>query len=51
MLLIIVTHKLDFAGSDVARGLFVDQEWVVGERLAEAFFTDLGPGRAGESVG
>ncbi|MCY4354286.1 MAG: hypothetical protein OXC09_05805 [Truepera sp.] len=48
---IIVTHESDFPRSDVARGLFADREWLVGERLAGAFFTNLGPGRAGKSVG
>ena len=48
---IIVTRESDFSGSDVARGLLVDREWLVGERLAGAFCIDLGPGRAGESVG
>ena len=48
---IIVTHESDFPRSDVARGLLVDREWLVGERLAGAFCIDLSPGRAGESVG
>ena len=50
-MLTIVTHESDFAGSDVARGLLVDREWLVGERLAGAFCIDLSPGRAGKSVG
>ena len=48
---IVVTRESDFPRSDVARGLFADREWLVGERLAGAFCIDLGPGRAGKSVG
>ena len=50
-MLTVVTHESDFPRSDVARGLLVDREWLVGERPAGAFCIDLGPGRAGESVG
>lgn len=49
--LIIVTREFDVPSSDVARGLFADREWLVGERLAGALCIDLGPGCAGRSVG